>query len=430
MPEDRPEVKLTGVDVTVLTVIVLFLITLLLPALQIPTNRIRRMQCKSNLRQLGTALHNYNTIWGCFSPGMTYGTHDAPPDFSTGDFGEVRFYCNAFTALLLYCENPGGGIMHEELDENQPWYRQNLNLRSPDGGVSNLEWFASPVLCCPGNAYEQNPLQEEYLYKHLDAMLNWFPEPIAIGLEFGRADYLLCKGVSDAFCSQPGLIRTWEQINADPELGGFADNERGMFDISLPPESPGEGSSYVCKVSLVTDGLSNTFAIGEGAQGPNWPICDRDSGSDRCEPLCWDAKDEPSLCSEGKADTPLPIYQFWIGSPNVTSGVRGGLYIGSVFGCTLEPLNKSPVTHAVMQTDPADATNCRASIDWDGDGPVNANTKTGVDRVSNFRSDHPGGANFLFADGAVKFVQDGIDPTTYRALSTISGHEIPGPTLP
>ncbi len=421
MPEDRPEVKLTGVDVTVLTVIVLFLITLLLPALQIPTNRIRRMQCKSNLRQLGVALQNYHTSLGSFPPGMTYGTHDDPPDFSTGDFGEVRFYCNVFTTLLLYVERPGGGgIMPGELNQNEPWYRQN----------QELAMLLPPVFVCPSSSLEQYSLHGEYLYKHLDAMLNWFPKPIAVGLEFGRADYLLCKGVSDAFCSQPGLIRTWGQINADPELGGFADNERGMFDISLPPESPGEGSSYVCKVSLVTDGLSNTFAIGEGAQGPNWPICDRDTGSDRCEPLCWDAKDEPSLCSEGKADTPLPIYQFWIGSPNVTSGVRGGLYMGSVFGCTLEPLNKSPVTHAVMQTDPADATNCRASIDWDGDGPVNANTKTGVDRVSNFRSDHPGGANFLFADGAVKFVQDGIDPTTYRALSTISGHEMPGPTLP
>lgn len=92
-------------------------------------------------------------------------------------------------------------------------------------------------------------------------------------------------------------------------------------------------------------------------------------------------------------------------------------------------MNTSPVTHTVMQTDPADATNCRASIDWDGDGPVNENTLTGVDRVSNFRSDHPGGANFLFADGSVWFVQDGVDPATYRALSTIAGHEEFGPTL-
>lgn len=269
------------------------------------------------------ALHNYNTSLGCFPPGITIGTYEDPPDFSTGDFGEVRFYRNTFTALLLFLEIPGGGITIGELDENEPWYRQDQELAS----LPNLR------LVCPSSAYKQNPLHEEYLTKHHDAMMSWFKEPITVGPEFGRTDYLLCKGVSDAFCSQPGLIRTWEQFNADPELGGFADNERVVFGLSLPPKSPGKGSSYVCKVSMVTGGLSNTFAIGEGAQGPNWPICTRDdiSGSELCEPLCWDGAGEASPCSQGKADTPLPIYQSWIGSPNVTNGVRGGLYMGSVF---------------------------------------------------------------------------------------------------
>ena len=43
-----------------------------------------------------------------------------------------------------------------------------------------------------------------------------------------------------------------------------------------------------------------------------------------------------------------------------------------------------------------------------------------MDRVRPFYSFHPGGANFLFAGGAVRFVSDQISPASYRAHSTIA----------
>ena len=49
--------------------------------------------------------------------------------------------------------------------------------------------------------------------------------------------------------------------------------------------------------------------------------------------------------------------------------------------------------------------------------------KNGFHAVSNFRSDHEGGAYFLFADGASHFVSEGIVPEVYRALSSIAGSE-------
>lgn len=41
-----------------------------------------------------------------------------------------------------------------------------------------------------------------------------------------------------------------------------------------------------------------------------------------------------------------------------------------------------------------------------------------------FSSRHIGGSQFVFADGHVRFIGDGIDPRVYAAIATIHGHEV------
>jgi len=46
--------------------------------------------------------------------------------------------------------------------------------------------------------------------------------------------------------------------------------------------------------------------------------------------------------------------------------------------------------------------------------------------VEDYWSMHPGGVNFLFADGSVRFLKNGIQQTVFAALATRAGGEIVG----
>jgi prepilin-type N-terminal cleavage/methylation domain-containing protein/prepilin-type processing-associated H-X9-DG protein len=56
--------------------------------------------------------------------------------------------------------------------------------------------------------------------------------------------------------------------------------------------------------------------------------------------------------------------------------------------------------------------------------PLNHKPVAGWTDMYGFRSRHPGGANFAFADGSVHFVTDSIALGTYRALGTMQGGEV------
>src|SRR5947208_1793995 len=60
----------TLIELLVVVAIVAILIALLLPAVQQAREAARRSTCKNNLHQIGLALHNYQSTFNVFPPGV------------------------------------------------------------------------------------------------------------------------------------------------------------------------------------------------------------------------------------------------------------------------------------------------------------------------------------------------------------------------
>src|SRR5215510_14620158 len=75
----------TLVELLVVIAIIGLLVALLLPAIQAAREAARRSQCKNNLKQIGLALHNYESARGAFPPGyVSRATTTNSPGLGTG----------------------------------------------------------------------------------------------------------------------------------------------------------------------------------------------------------------------------------------------------------------------------------------------------------------------------------------------------------
>ena len=256
-----------------------------------------------------------------------------------------------------------------------------------------------PTFVCPSDD-KDNPIYVPQLDYGQTNVTATYPVPSPTGQKgglagsmpffngyFGALDYIFCKGVNDGLCDHPETVPSWE---------------RGMFDFLL-----------LNSAQAITDGLSNTFAMGEGAQGSRYYLA---------------ADIRLQTGGVGPKKVIAQPIEFWInGELNDTLfqfAASPSLYAGGTFGVTIYPLNQNPVIQTL-----ANGVNLKFTLQTNTVCNSQVNATQGIHLVSGFRAAHTSGGNFLFADGAVKFIPATINSATYFGINTTSGQVLnpPGP---
>lgn len=266
----------TLVELLVVIAIIGILVALLLPAVQASREAARRIQCANNLKQLGLAMHNYHDIYKCLPPGFMV----------VNERGQINGGWAWGVFLMPFIEQ-------SPLQDKLSVTRYTLNEVVSDPALMPLLQTQLSVMKCPSSTVE--PLRE-YLG--------------GTGIMVSTANYMCCRG----FFRYSGATHLQKRNN-------------GIF----------YGESHT-RFADITDGLSNTIALGERTVLPMYLN----------DPKKW-----PSWCGPG------------------------GLTATKGIGSTVSSSVYDKMNH------PAD--------------------------IHLFSSDHPGGANFCFADGSVHFLAETIE---------------------
>lgn len=341
----RPARGFTLIELLVVITIIAVLISLLLPAVQSVREAARRAQCTNNLKQIAMACHNYESAIGSFPMGNV--VHNVTDDGFGAACSYWKLY-SAFVYILPYMEQGAGYNAY------------------------NFQWpsVMSPNATAGANVTAGTQLVSSYLCPSDQPAAP--ADPTRMSIAVSQASYGMNRGRIENL--------SFEWINASGVAVQYGSTcGYGGGDGMFMPES-------VVKISGVTDGMSNTFLIGEMSRFPN------EQGS-TAPPWMWANLaffwPDPTWWSKGVRVTGGA---FVLAPPNTPADTTGNIFNACFNKCVLPP---DWLNNAAIPGGP-----CNSLGQWA------------------FRSFHPGGVNFAMADGSVRFIKNSVNLNTYRALGT------------
>lgn len=246
MKRTRRTCGFTLVELLVVIAIIGVLVALLLPAVQAAREAARRSSCSNNIKQLAIGIHNYHDTYNCI-PFCYLGP--APSTYNATNFGK-----SWMTQILPFIEQ-------------KPLYDQ-------------IDWTAS-LVAPAAPAVNRNIVVAQTVVK---TFLCPSDGNNGFGKMSGRANVVGTWGVNN-YKGNSGTNWDWSQ--GSPNTGNFRtliNQTPPNENVNAPPVPNNAngldiGNGIICRnggnrqdaiknLAFVTDGTSNTFAIGEAV--PAW----------------------------------------------------------------------------------------------------------------------------------------------------------------